>query len=221
MALKVNKVLIGAFVLGAIALTVIGIVIFGSGKYFEERTLVGMYFEGSVKGLSTGSPVMFRGVTIGSVTDVQLHFNVDKMSANILVLAEINPEKITYSHKEIMDINSSAFHQALIDKGFRAQLQVQSFVTGQLMVGLDFHHDTPAKLIGLEGGYGEVPTIPTPLERLEKTLANIPFDEMINELKNTVNSIEKIVSSPEIMASLKNIRHTTKGAMDLIKNINN
>ena len=59
-----NKTVIGAFVLGAVALVVIAVVIFGSGKFFKTTQLYEAYFDGSVQGLDVGSPVMFRGVKI-------------------------------------------------------------------------------------------------------------------------------------------------------------
>ena len=72
MGRKANPVLIGAFVVGAIALGVVGIVVFGSGRLFADTTPFVMYFTGSVDGLNVGSPVKFKGVEIGAVTSIQL-----------------------------------------------------------------------------------------------------------------------------------------------------
>jgi len=52
----------------------------------------------------------------------------------------------------------------LIDRGLRAQLQMQSLVTGQLLVALDFYPDKPINLVGGETEYQEMPTIPSTIE---------------------------------------------------------
>ena len=70
MSKMANKSLIGAFVIGAVALAVIAVTIFGSGKFFQKIQTFVLFFEGSVKGLSVGSPVMFRGVKIGDVKEI-------------------------------------------------------------------------------------------------------------------------------------------------------
>ena len=65
MSKPASKTLIGVFVIGAIALAVLAVVVFGSGRFFSEKMPLVMYFEGSVAGLNIGSPVMFRGVKVG------------------------------------------------------------------------------------------------------------------------------------------------------------
>jgi paraquat-inducible protein B len=54
MGRKANPVVIGAFVVGAVALLVLGIVVFGSGRLFADTTPFVMYFTGSVDGLPSG-----------------------------------------------------------------------------------------------------------------------------------------------------------------------
>src|SRR5512143_1986566 len=95
MSKKANKTLIGAFVVGAIALIIAGVVIFGSGKLFAPVRKFVMVFAGSVKGLNVGSAVIFRGVKIGAVTDIQLRVDPKNMTAVIPVYVEIDPRKIT------------------------------------------------------------------------------------------------------------------------------
>jgi paraquat-inducible protein B len=92
---QVNKTVIGAFVVGAIALLVVALVIFGSGAFFKLRPKFVLYFDTSVKGLNVGSPVNFRGVPIGAVTDVQLQFNVKDLKLKIPVFVELYPERIS------------------------------------------------------------------------------------------------------------------------------
>jgi len=74
MAKQANKTMIGLFVLGAIVLLVAGLVTLGSGRYFKETHRYVTFFDGSVKGLAVGAPVMFRGVSIGKVVDFAMYF---------------------------------------------------------------------------------------------------------------------------------------------------
>ena len=84
-----NKKAIGAFVLAALALAVAAIVVFGSGKFFVESNVFVAFFEGSVKGLRVGAPVVFRGVKVGEVTKMMIYAHRDEQSFEIPVILEI------------------------------------------------------------------------------------------------------------------------------------
>ena len=88
MSKPANKTMIGLFVLGAITLIVVAIGVLGSGKLFKETTPYVMVFEGSVKGLNVGSPVVFRGVKIGSVSGIHMHFDYATKAMTILIYAD-------------------------------------------------------------------------------------------------------------------------------------
>ena len=75
MSKPANKTMIGLFVVGAIVLIVVAIGVLGSGKFFKRQFNYFMVFEGSVKGLNVGSPVVFRGVKVGVVSVIRMHFN--------------------------------------------------------------------------------------------------------------------------------------------------
>jgi len=94
MSKPANKTVIGIFVVGAIALAVIAIVVLGSGKFFKQTLRAVCYFEGSVGGLNIGAPVVFKGVKIGSVADVILHFDRKDLIFTIPVYIEIDPSKM-------------------------------------------------------------------------------------------------------------------------------
>jgi paraquat-inducible protein B len=121
-----------------------------------------MYFDESVKGLSVGAPVLFQGVQIGSVTSIVLQVDPVKMQTHIPVIIEYEPEKFQVAtagqkiHRDPLKNISK-----LIDMGLRAQLVMQSFITGQLMIQLDFHPDTPVVLKDINKDYIEIPTIPS------------------------------------------------------------
>ena len=128
MSKMANKSVIGAFVIGAIALAVIAVVVFGSGKFLAKEQKYIMYFQGSVKGLSIGSPVVLRGVKIGEVKDISIRPQED-LTVSIPVIVTIDVDKMNPGG--VVKISKPYERlQDLIKKGFRAQLQSQSFVTG-------------------------------------------------------------------------------------------
>src|SRR5215470_900887 len=147
MARQPNKPLIGAFVVGAVALAVVGLVVFGSGKFFQKHFTNVMYFSGSITGLSVGSPVKFRGVQVGQVTKIAAVLDPKTMSMSIPVYVELDPDSWIVLGQEGPGRSpaSVSFYEPLVEKGLRAQLDVESFVTGKLYVNLDLHPETPAK----------------------------------------------------------------------------
>ncbi len=217
MSKQASRTVIGTFVLGAIALIVLGVIVFGSDKFFRKTFKDVMFFEGSVKGLQVGAPVMFRGVQIGHVTDIVLEVNAKDLTAFTPVYTEIYPGKIV----PIGDNNvyDQQYLQALIDKGLRAQLQLQSFVTGQLVVNLGFYPDTPIKLVGLEKKYHEIPTIPSNLEQLTKRIEELPIKEIADRLNETLAGINKLVNSRELQASIGSLNQLLKDSDGLVKNL--
>jgi paraquat-inducible protein B len=182
MAQQANPKLIGAFVLGAIALLAVGLVIFGGLSWLRASSTYIAYFPGSVKGLRAGAPVDFRGVTIGQVTDIRIRFNAADGSMQIPVLMRFEPSRITVVGRERV-IETGADLQELIKRGLRAQLQTQSIVTGLLSIDLDFYPNAPLTMVGGQTTYPEVPTIPSTMEAFQQTLGDVT-QEIPGLLKN-------------------------------------
>src|SRR5690242_12946620 len=135
MAKNTNPKLIGGFVLGALALVVVGVLMFGGGQFLVTKRPAVLYFEGSLGGLAPGAPVNFRGVKIGTVTGMQIEYDVEKQEVHIPVFVEIEPDRIQITSGKRDERNIAT----LVRRGLRAQLVVQSLVTGQASVQLDFH----------------------------------------------------------------------------------
>ena len=218
MSKQASETLIGAFVLGALGLVVAGVVVFGSGEFFRKVNKDVMFFEGSVKGLQIGAPIVFRGVQIGHVTDIVLRVNAKDLTAFVPVYAEIYPQRIVPIEEKLS--YDEQYLQALIEKGLRAQLQLQSFVTGQLIVNLDFYPNTPVRLVGLEKKYHEIPTIPSSMEQLTKRLEELPLKEIADRLNETLAGINKLVNSPDLQASIGSLNQMLKDSDALVKNLN-
>ena len=215
MSKQVNKTLVGGFVVGAIALLVTALAVFGSGKFFQHRRTYVMYFDGSVKGLNIGAPLNFKGVPIGAVTEVHLQFNPDNLSTKIPVLVEFYPERI--DRAGTIEQPEKVFKR-LIDKGLRAQLKMQSLITGQLMIELDFYQNKPAVYLG-DGTIPEIPTGASSIDELSRTLANIPFDQIAEKLTKSIAGIERIINSPELGTTLTSLSAAIKDIQALVRNV--
>jgi len=215
MSKPANKTLIGAFVVAALVLLIAAIAIFGSGKFFAKKVTRVMYFQGSVKGLNIGSPVVVRGVKIGEVTSIRLIYDIEKIEALVEVIIETDPKTVT-----LTGVGAAPGMAELIKRGYRAQLQLQSFVTGQLMVGIDFWPESPANLYGYNKEFDEIPTIPTATEQLAKTLENLPLQEIVDNLNTAIAGIDNLVNSPDLRDSMKELKVTLKHVDGMVANIN-
>lgn len=177
-------------------------------KTYVKKVRWLLNFEGSVRGLSVGAPVEFRGIEVGKVVDMKLAFDYDKMSFRIPVVIEIEPERIKTTGKEIGDSRTRA--EILTEKGLRAQLKQGNLLTGQLYIDMDIHPDKPPQKIKYDGEYPEVPTIPAPLEEITKSvtkivdkLDRIPLEQIGNDLRDTMAHLKK--SSEQLQKLMKNI----------------
>ena len=223
MSTKVNKTVIGIFMVSAVALLVAGVVILGSGKFFKNRPKYVMFFDGSVQGLSVGSPVVFRGVRVGDVSDIKISYDPKDMSVRIPVVVELGEGKIITAdgslYKPRDEETDAEFAKRMIAMGMRAQLAMQSFVTGQLMISLDFYPEKPARMVGVRNKYPEIPTIPTPLQELTRKLEKLPIEDIMNKVQDAMTGISKIVNSPETVAMLRSISTGVDETRALVRNV--
>ena len=226
MSKQANKTAIGVFVVGAVVLAVAAIIVFGSGKFFVKTNLYVAYFPGSVKGLRIGAPVVFRGVKIGEVTKIKLYYIRKDLAIEIPVIFKVDPDTILDVGSVVdMDAKSDEQHmRAMIEMGLRAQMDTQSFVTGQKMINLDFYPDTPVRLLGKDGidlgeDIFEIPTIETLGQEIGKTLEEVPFGELADSLRNSMKAIEGFVTSEQFKKSLHYFKQTLKDARNLVRHV--
>jgi len=218
MSTKVNKTAIGAFVLSAIVLLVVGVLVLGAGKFFTREHVYITYFDGSVKGLSVGSPVMFRGVKVGAVTDISITV-AGKGDLKIPVVFTLQPSKFKGTAAAFQN-DPQAIELAVKKFGLRTQLQSQSFVTGQLLIALEFFPDKEPQFANLSTEYPEIPSVPTPLEELQKTLENLPFKEIVENLNSTLDGVERLVNSIDAKKTTRVIEAAVKDIQTLAQNVN-
>ncbi len=243
MGKKLSPTLVGGFVVGALALVVIGIITFGSGRLFSKTCEFVLYFDSSVNGLNIGAPVKVRGVEIGTVTNILLNLEREKRlkeaaklgarqamqrwSPRIPVIIEIDAKKLTSKGSTGLALTDPEAFDALIEQGLRGQLQTESLVTGLLYIDLDFHPGSSVNLVEASGsGYKEIPTIPTTFEAVQaevmKVIGNlkeIKIKELIDSATETIEGLKRVIDSPEVRAVLRSLNKTLTDADKLVQNI--
>jgi len=217
MAKQVNKAVIGGFVISVIVMLIGGVILLGGGEMFKKKVKYVLFFEQSIKGLSKGAPLVFKGVEVGSVSSIVVDYDIDKLEINIPVIVELDPGLVKMKGQESQ--NEQELRQRLnqmIERGLRAQLGLQSLVTGQLMIELDFFPDTPVRLAGIKSDYPEIPTIPSSMEKLAKKLKELPIDEIVGKLSEILDNIEKATGDSKLNDIVTNVDTASKNLNSLI-----
>jgi paraquat-inducible protein B len=191
MSSKPNPKVIGAFVLGGIALFAGGLVALGGDRWFKERQTLVAYFPGSIKGLRVGAPVTFRGVPVGQVNEVSVLVEAETLEARLPVVFEVDPARIVDVGAEPRHVGDDGFRRDLIGRGFRAQLETESFVTGLLAINLDFFPDAPPPVYRNEGAFAlphsEVPTMASDIEQLASNAGEIALQ--VSQALDSINQV--------------------------------
>jgi len=180
-----------------------------------------MYFDSSVRGLSIGAPVEFKGIKIGSVRDITLEFDSEATTFRIPVVVEIEPDRIV--QRDANGVSPYESLQPLIDKGLRARLQTGSLLTGQLYVELGMFPQTPVKLVADKNTTTpELPTIPAGLgaitdsiEAFVAKLDRVQVDKIGDQLLGSLTGANQLLNAPSIHAAVGDMGD----AMDALKSV--
>jgi paraquat-inducible protein B len=202
---------------------------------YTKKTYWVLNFQESVRGLTTGAPVEFRGIKIGEVIDIKVELLMEELSFRISVLIEIEPDRIALVGVEIPNSGKQGtlaeektqFIDTLVEKGLRAQLRAGSLLTGQLYIDFDIHPDAPPQQIVYGGEYPEFPTVPAPLERIRTSVTRIinnlermPIEQISNDLQKTVQGANKLINSAELHDAIEALNLTLKQTQKLAQNLN-
>ena len=216
-----NKpLLVGAFVLVGLSLGVLAILLFGGAHLFSRTARIVSVFSGSVAGLGVGSPVTFRGVTIGKVDAIQVQLNVTNHTGVIPVYMVIEPDKVEWTNGSFRsDAPSLA---AAINAGLRAQLRSESLVTGQLTVDLDFYPGTPIVLAHLKGKTLELPTMPSDMQNLKDEIGDLNLRDLADKTRLTMASMQHLLDEAgdkigPLAESMQSTLETTRNTLIAIQ----
>jgi paraquat-inducible protein B len=224
MSSRISPTAIGVFVTGAIAIVVVAILIVVGGKLFQKPQRFVCMFPGDVNGLKVGAPVKFRGVQVGTVEVIKLRLSPSEGKLRpgttkflLPVIIGIDRSLLVQQGGTGEALTKSGFED-MLQSGLRAQLDVESLLTGLLYVDLNLHKDEPLNL-ALVPGVGnlrEIPTIPTTMEAVQakamEAIAKfdeIDFKALVASITAAANSFQQLASSTSLKETLVSLRQTS------------
>ena len=199
-----------------------------------SQTLL-MYFNQSLRGLTPGAPVDFRGVVIGEVKSIGVEFDRAEREFRMPVLVQVYPDRLRRRAGE-SGVESRATQQErlrfLAEKGLRAQLRNGNLLTGQVYVALDFFPKAPPAKIDLNKSPIELPTVANSLDEIQSQvqeiatkLNKVPYEQIAGDLRTTLAALNKTLTTteqtvnrinndvtPELAAAMKDVRKTVNSA---------
>lgn len=178
MKTKVSPAAVGVFVLGALALGLIALLSFGGLSLFSKPHRFMVYFDESIHGLDLGSPVKLRGVRVGRVVDLAVHYDDVANKSVVVVTCELNRNVITDEKGAQLKIAGPKDIQTMVDRGLRAQLGVLGLATGLLFVELDFLDpaENPAPVLADQPKFVVIPSVPSAISEYQASLTEILSD---------------------------------------------
>jgi paraquat-inducible protein B len=189
-----------------------------------------MNFKESVRGLTVGAPVDFRGIVVGEVAAIYTRFDPVTKEFSIPVEVRIFPERFTSRYEKggkggRISEDRKALSDFLVERGLRAQLRTASLLTGQLYVALDFFPGAPKAMVDWSKSPPELPTVPGNLQglqdsitRLVANLNKIPFEGIGKDLRKTLHDADGLLQTldtevaPEAHSTLAAARATLDSA---------
>jgi paraquat-inducible protein B len=177
---KVSPAVVGLFVLGALALGMIALLSFGGLSLFSKPQRFMVYFDESVHGLDLGSPVKLRGVRVGRVVDLEIHYDDAANRSVVAVTCELNRNVITDAKGAQLRVTGPGDIQMMVDHGLRAQLGVLGLATGLLFVELDFADPQlyPVTAQADVPKYVVIPSMPSAISEYQASIS-----EILNDLR--------------------------------------
>jgi paraquat-inducible protein B len=157
---------------------------------------------------------------VGKVTDISIISNPKSIDLRIPVVFTVNPAKFKGTRVEFQR-DATTIRKA-VDLGLRTQLQTQSLVTGQLMLALDFFPDKPAVYVGWakDERYFEIPSIPSDMEELYKTLGALPIKMIVENLSEALASIDELVHSIDAKQTNETLVSAVREVQTLVRHVN-
>ena len=224
-----NKSLIGLFTVVGLTLFVGMMLLFLGDKIFvRQKEMVVFYFEESIKGLSVGSPVIFKGVEIGRVMKIDILSNNDNLTFKIPVYVKFNSNQILQSHDFEVE-GSNDFVKRLVNKGLRGRLQTQNFLTGQLVIELIFDPLSQAVYRG-DGKNLEIPTVLSSFGELSKGMQDLPirqsferFNELMRQSTALVETLNKTLNNSKVNVNdtVDNLNKTIRAVGNAAQSLGN
>lgn len=194
---------------------------------------VKMRFFQSMRGLSRGAVVDFKGVELGTVTDTELEYDPGQKRFASTVTATVYPGRLGRAYEQLRareggeDPAPEVLFQRMIDRGLRAQLRNGNLITGQLYVALDFMPKAPRVISNPDVRPLEIPTEAGSFDQLQAQIADIvtkidsiPFGEIGSNLRDTLQRAEQVMKQidTEVAPELRRTLEETRAAVEAANN---
>ncbi len=221
MSRKASPTLIGAFVVAGLALLAAAIVFVAGNDLFKRKERAVMYFRGSIYGLQVGAPVVFRGVRVGSVASIEVVYDRANDRFVIPVVAELERDAVRGiggPRGSTVPASDAPALAALVQRGLRAQLQMQSLLTGLLYVDIDLPSQRTAAPAPAQNGQAnavvvsnavEIPTSDTAVQALKSQLEGVDLRRLLDDVSAIAGSARALVSGPELRTALDDLQAIT------------
>ncbi len=232
MSRKTNPFRVGLFIIVGTMLLVSVLAILGAGKIFEKSIKMETYLNESVNGLEVGSPIKFRGVKIGSVSEIGFvtdhYVAMDETELRyVYVLGDLNHEM--FKTKEYADIVRYLTRE--VTRGLRAR-PVSLGLTGQLFLEIDYvdPNKNPPPQIAWKPKHLYVPSAPSILSRVEGAVASISetledinkanIADAIEDVRAVAQSMEKFLANSDTGEISKRLTGTLTQAEKFMTRLN-
>jgi len=204
----------------------------GSPQYLRLR------FDQSMRGLTVGAPVEFKGVEFGRVTSITLDYDPQKQIFPVVVDAAIYPKRLGPVHQKMLKVFNHAEGDAagarrligtFVEHGLRAQARSGNLITGQMYISLDFYPDAPKVAFDMSAEPIVIPTVPGSLEKLQEQLQGVverigklPLESIAGNLDGTLRELRSAAKRvdgqtlPGLTTTLDELQKTLRTANSAI-----
>ncbi|MEJ0020545.1 MAG: MlaD family protein [Acetobacteraceae bacterium] len=193
---------------------------------YEQRVPMLAHFGGSVAGLSTGAPVLLRGIRIGEVLAVSLQYDPKADNVVVAVQFDVEPQRIAqWQHRPQTDRFEAL--RDLVRRGLRVRLDSASLITGQKQLAIDLYPDAPVGELQVENGRLLIPALSAGSDDVMSAagailakLNAVPFEQIGNNLNDTLKGVSNLANGEQLRQSLASLQGTLAGVQDLVKRVN-
>nr|BAD81019.1 paraquant-inducible protein B [uncultured bacterium] len=222
--MRANPTAIGSFLIGAIIITVVGTAVLAGNTWFTNRTTFVSYFQETVNGLEEGAPVKFQGAPVGTVSKILIQIDERDKTFQVQVEYEIDIRSLRTQAGTFVDLSQQPVLDRQIADGLRAQLQMESIVSGMLYIELSYRKDAkPPELEPRATRWPEIPTTPSlmaalgtgagsvvadvvkVLYKVNEMLAAIDMPEINAAVVASAQSVQRLVDAPELRTALREV----------------
>ena len=186
-----------------------------------------MVFGQSTRGLTVGSPIDFRGITLGIVKSIQIDYDNNRRNFFTNVDAVVYPERMGPAYKTLLKTEQQLglaptdMVALLVGHGLRAQMRTGNLLTGQSYVSLDVistaksvKFDADTRPLIIPTAPGNLEEVQTQIQGIVRKLDAIPFDKIGTNLHETLQSANGVFKqldkdlAPQAKQMLNEAQHT-------------